>query len=152
MDIRNIDFWLLISVSALCGAVLGFERQWRGKPAGIRTSILICLGTAIFIRLSAAVGDKGGDPARVLGQVVTGVGFIGAGMMLTRDRVVVGVTSAAVVWLLAAIGATVGFGYYLSAMVLSVLSVLFLAGVAYVEARIGLLPRGDGGDHRAPDE
>jgi putative Mg2+ transporter-C (MgtC) family protein len=80
MDINSIEFWAKILVSVLCGGIIGFERQIRGKPAGIRTSILICLGTEIFVSHGTSLAT--GDQYRVLAQVVTGIGFLGAGLML----------------------------------------------------------------------
>ncbi len=96
--------WLDIGTAVLCGAIVGLERQLRGKPVGIRTSALIVLGTYIFIAISIEVTNKAGDPSRIIGQIVTGIGFLGAGVMLARDGMVVGVTSAATIWALAAIG------------------------------------------------
>ena len=72
--------------------------------------MLICLSTQVFVRLGVTLGGAGTDPSRVLGQVVTGVGFLGAGVILARGGAITGVTSAAVVWVLAAIGSTVGLG------------------------------------------
>lgn len=96
--------WSAIGTSILCGAVVGFERQLRGKPVGIRTSSLIVLGTYIFIVSSIHVATDMTDPSRIIGQVVTGIGFLGAGVMLAKEGVVVGVTSAATIWALAAVG------------------------------------------------
>ena len=143
MDPSSSEFWVAVAVASLCGAIIGVERQVRGKPAGIRTSILICLGTMVFVRLSAVVAGTSGDPTRVLGQVVTGVGFIGAGVMLAREGLVRGVTSAAVIWILAAIGALVGFGRYGAAVVVALLVLAVLWGVQLLESAIRLLRRGD---------
>ena len=143
MDPSQSEFWVAVAAAGLCGAVIGVERQLRGKPAGIRTSILICLGTMIFVRLGATVLGTSGDATRVLGQVVTGVGFIGAGVMLAREGLVLGVTSAAVIWILAAIGALVGFGRYGAAIVLAVLVLAVLSGVQGLERAVRHLRRGD---------
>ena len=101
------EFWVTVSAAVLCGGIVGLERQLRGKPAGVRTSILVCLGTAVFIHLGATQSGPGTDPTRVLGQLVTGIGFLGAGVMFSREGVVSGVTTAAVIWVLAAIGAAI---------------------------------------------
>ena len=116
------SFWISVGAAVLCGGVVGLERQVRGKPAGVRTSILICLGTAVFIRLGASLAGPEADPTRVLGQLVTGVGFLGAGVMFSREGTVVGVTTASVVWVLAATGAAIGFGLYASAIALAFIS------------------------------
>ncbi len=109
MDINSVDFWIKIFVSVICGGIIGLERQIRGKPAGIRTSILICLGTEVFVSYGTSLPS--GDQYRVLAQVVTGVGFLGAGLMISQEGTVRGVTSAAVIWVLAAIGSTIGLGH-----------------------------------------
>jgi len=134
--------WAGIGIAVLCGALVGFERQIRGKPAGMRTSILICLGTQVFVSLGASLVGPAGDPARVLGQVVTGIGFLGAGVILIREGVVTGVTSASVIWILAAIGGTIGLGHYVSAVVLALLTVAVLHGIELLEGSFRRLRAG----------
>lgn len=140
-DPFGLPFWTTIGMSMICGGIIGLERQLRGKPAGKRTSILICLSTTIFIHLGALTG-AGGDPSRVLGQVVTGVGFLGAGVIISREGTVVGVTTAAVVWALAAIGATIGFGFYAGALGLSLFTVAVLWVMDYLESSVSTFARG----------
>ncbi len=143
MDPSQVAFWAGVGAAALCGALIGVERQLRGKPAGIRTSILICLGTMTFVRLGGLVACETGDPTRVLGQVVTGVGFIGAGVMLAREGLVRGVTSAAVIWVLAAVGALIGFDRYAAAFALAALVLVVLSGVQLLEQGVRHFRRGD---------
>lgn len=133
--------WSGIFAAMLCAGAVGLERQLRGKPVGIRTSILIVLGTYTFTALAASVG-AGTDQLRVLGQVITGIGFLGAGVMLARDGVVVGVTSAATIWVLAAIGALIGFGSLGTAVALAGLVIFVLLGVDILENYSSLLTRG----------
>lgn len=121
-----------VIVSIICGLIIGVERQVRGKPVGIRTSILISLGTMIFIYLGVQV-NEGKDSGRILGQVVTGVGFLGAGVIMNKEGLVSGVTSAAVVWLLAGIGAAIGFKYYVVAVGISLIALFILVGVESLE-------------------
>jgi putative Mg2+ transporter-C (MgtC) family protein len=135
-------FWITIGAALLCGAIVGLERQVRGKPLGVRTSILICLSTSVFIHLGAAVTGGDADPTRVLAQVVTGVGFLGAGVILTREGAVVGVTTAAVIWVLAAIGAAIGLGHFLGALALAVVTVVILTGVELLESSVRWMARG----------
>ncbi len=135
-------FWMTVGVAVLCGGLVGLERQVRGKAAGVRTSILICLGTAVFIHMGTSVAGEGTDPTRVLGQLVTGVGFLGAGVMFSREGVVSGVTTAAVVWVLAAIGSAIGFGHHLAALVLAGVTVAVLVGVELLESSVRWLARG----------
>lgn len=143
-------FSLQLVVSVLCGAIVGIERQLRNKAIGIRTSILICLATQVFVRLSVGLAEGGpvADPTRVLGQVVTGVGFLGAGVILAKGGAITGVTSAAVVWMLAAIGSTIGAGRPLEALMLSLLVVSVLIGVRMLERAFKRL--GGGSDEPDP--
>jgi putative Mg2+ transporter-C (MgtC) family protein len=141
-DPFDFKFWLPVLVSVLCGVIVGLERQLRGKPLDVRTAVLICLGTHVFIRLSVAHATGNADPTRVLGQVVTGIGFLGAGVILTRGQHVVGVTTAAVIWVLAAIGATIGFGNYAAAIALAIVTLVVLTVLELVEERIAMMRRG----------
>jgi putative Mg2+ transporter-C (MgtC) family protein len=123
--------------------MVGLERQLRGKPLDVRSGVLICLGTFVFIRLSLSAHGPGNiDPTRVLGQVVTGIGFLGAGVMLTRGKHVVGVTTASVIWVLAAIGASIGFGNYGGAIALTLVTLGVLNLLEILENRISRLRRG----------
>lgn len=149
MDINGAEFWIKIFVSILCGGIIGLERQFRGKPAGIRTSILICLGTQVFVSHGTALAT--GDQYRVLAQVVTGIGFLGAGLMISQEGTVRGVTSAAVIWVLAAIGATIGLGHFREAVVLVLVTVGVLSGVEYLENSIRSLRSGVHARHQLFD-
>ncbi|HUT78943.1 MAG TPA: MgtC/SapB family protein [Polyangia bacterium] len=141
-DPLEFGFWVPVLVSVACGAVIGLERQLHGKPAGIRTSILICLGTTIFVRLGVLLSGGNTDPTRVLGQVVTGIGFLGAGVILTQGPQIKGVTSAAAVWVLAGIGAAVGLGFHKGAVALSLTTVAVLVGVEFLERGSAALRKG----------
>jgi putative Mg2+ transporter-C (MgtC) family protein len=128
------EFWLRLGTAILCGGVVGLERQLRGKAAGIRTSILICLGTQLFVALGASFAGDRVDPTRVLGQVVTGIGFVGGGVILAREGAIIGVTSAAVIWVLAALGSLIGLGHLLAAILLTLVTVGLLTGVELLES------------------
>ena len=153
LDPTTEIFWRHIGTAVLCGGAIGLERQLRGKVAGMRTAVLITLGTTFFVTESAVVMPAGVDPSRVLGQVVTGIGFLGAGVILARGDRIVGVTTAAVIWLLAAIGSLIGFGYLRAAVVGTLLALLVLVGMEGVER---LLLRNDtrrgSGVHSAIDD
>jgi putative Mg2+ transporter-C (MgtC) family protein len=131
-----------IGAALVCGGFLGFERQIKGKPVGIRTSVLICLGTYIFVKLGFSIGYDATGAARTIGQVITGIGFLGAGVILARDGIVLGVTSAAVIWLLAALGATIGAGYASTAIIITLLAISILIGVDLLERWFKELRRG----------
>ena len=134
--------WQAVGTSIACGSIIGLERQLRGKPVGIRTSALIVLGTYIFIAASMLVSNSATDPSRIIGQVITGIGFLGAGVMLARDGMVLGVTSAATIWSLASIGVCIAIGYDIVAIKLSIVVVFVLIGVDTMEDYSQLLTRG----------
>ncbi len=112
---------LLVVVAIVCGSMLGGERERREKPAGLRTLALVCLGSAVFTMLSFVFASNTADSGRVAAQIVTGIGFLGAGVILHGRRIVSGVTTAAIIWVAAAIGMAVGAGYALAGLALSVL-------------------------------
>lgn len=134
LDPDSPAFWFRLGTAVLCGGIIGLERQLRGKAAGIRTSILICLGTEVFVSLGASFGGERVDPTRVLAQVVTGIGFLGGGVILAREGLIVGVTSAAVIWVLAALGSLIGLGYLGAAIILTLVTVGLLLGVELLES------------------
>jgi putative Mg2+ transporter-C (MgtC) family protein len=143
------DFWLSILAAAICGALMGLERQLDGKPMGLRTGVLIAVGTATFMLLGESLSGQG-DPTRVLGQLVTGVGFLGAGVLFKqKDGVVTGLTTAAVVWVLAAFGAAAGLGYRWEAVTLAIVSVVMLRLLQAIERRIPGLHKGHHSDDDA---
>jgi putative Mg2+ transporter-C (MgtC) family protein len=138
---ESLRFWLHLGTAILCGGIIGVERQLRGKAAGIRTSILICLGTSIFVSLGASMGDQA-DPTRVLAQVVSGIGFVGGGVILAREGLIIGVTSAAVIWVLAALGALIGLGHLVATIVLTLTTLGILIGVELLEGAFRRLREG----------
>lgn len=128
-------------IAVICGFIIGFERQWSGKPAGIRTSILICLSAFTFVSIGQYYQAEIGS-IRIVGQIVTGVGFLGAGVIIAKEGLVVGVTSAAIIWTLAAIGSLIGLGNFASAIWLAILTVLILVGMTFLERITKKLKRG----------
>ena len=137
LDINTLPFWYRLGTALVCGGAIGTERQLRGKAAGIRTSILICLGTELFVSLGLSAGNAAMDPTRVLGQVITGIGFLGAGVILTRESKILGVTSAAVIWLIAALGGLIGFGHIAASYVVTLVTLFVLVGLGIVEGWYG---------------
>ena len=130
---------LLIAI--LCGLIIGFERQLNGKPAGIRTSILICLSASSFVAVGQYYLPEMGS-VRIVGQMVTGIGFLGAGVILAREGLVVGVTSASVIWSLAAIGSLIGLGKYGAAIILTLTVEFVLIGINFLERAVFKLRQG----------
>jgi len=135
LDPASPIFWRHIGTAFLCGGAIGLERQLSGKVSGIRTSILITLGTSFFVALGVSLSPPPLDPTRVLGQVVTGIGFLGAGVILSRGDRIIGVTTASVIWVLAALGSLIGAGRLQAAMVGTLLTLLVLVGVEGAEKR-----------------
>ncbi|MGB2079367.1 MAG: MgtC/SapB family protein [Vibrio sp.] len=134
--------WGALLTCAMNGILIGLERQLRGKPVGIRTAILIISGTYLFMAMAVSLSPNTLDQARVLGQIITGVGFLGAGVMMTLDGKIHGVTSAAVIWLLAGLGLMIGLGYHSQSIIFTVLTLGVLLGVDKVEKSFQSLRRG----------
>ena len=118
-----------VVLSLILGGVMGLERQYNDKPAGYATNSIICVGATLFTILSLYMAELGGDPGRIAAQIVSGVGFLGAGAILREGNKISGLTTAAGVWLVAAIGMTVGYGQYLLASVACALILLMQLGV-----------------------
>lgn len=133
--------WKAILACAFSGGIMGFERKTQGKPIGMRTNIVICLGTYTYITAAMAVVTESADPTRVIGQVITGIGFLGAGVILTRNGMVIGVTTAASIWMLAAIGVIIATEPPILGVKLSVLCVFILTVVGYIERGLRKAPR-----------
>jgi putative Mg2+ transporter-C (MgtC) family protein len=130
-----------LCLSFVAGAVIGFERANRRQVAGMRTHVIICLGAALLMILSIWLPQefghmKNGDPGRIAAQVVSGIGFLGAGAMIRLGNNVRGLTTAASLWLIAAVGMTIGAGQYLGAALTEALALAALWGLGKFEARV----------------
>lgn len=134
----NVTWELLgrMLLAVLVGAVIGAERESRDKAAGFRTMTLICLGSAVFTIVSIRIGAPEGDEARIAAQIVTGVGFLGAGAIMRDGPKVSGLTTAATIWLTASLGMAVGAGDGEIAVAAGVLSLLVLLWFVPFEAMI----------------
>jgi putative Mg2+ transporter-C (MgtC) family protein len=125
---------LSVLLAVILGAAIGLEREASGKAAGLRTNVLICLGAAVFTIISRQMG-RGGDASmtRIAAQIVTGVGFIGAGAII-RDRAgIYGLTTAATIWLVASIGMACGAGMHILAVTSTLIAVVVLIGLGKLE-------------------
>jgi putative Mg2+ transporter-C (MgtC) family protein len=137
----RLDLLLKLVMAVLLGGTIGIQREIAGKPAGLRTNILICMGATLLMDLSIRLsigpaGERVGDPARLAAQVITGVGFLGAGTILHARGTVIGLTSAATIWMVTALGLTVGAGNYVEAVGGGILVVLVLSGLGRLEYHI----------------
>jgi putative Mg2+ transporter-C (MgtC) family protein len=124
----ELEAGLRLLLAAALGAVIGFQREKVHRPAGLRTHILICLGSALFTVVSVLGFSGAVDPSRVAAGIVTGIGFIGAGVIfhgMSEDKIV-GITTAASIWVTAAIGIAVGVGMYILATSVAILTFLIL--------------------------
>lgn len=119
-----------IALAAALGGIIGIEREWRGRPAGFRTNILIAIGACLFTIMSIEgfplAGSASRDTTRIASQIVSGVGFLGAGALLQTRNKTKGMTTAATIWLVAAIGMTVGVGAYFLAVFTTLLTAAVL--------------------------
>ena len=123
--IVDIEIFLRLVLAVIVGGLIGFERKVVHKPAGLRTHILVCLGATLFTIVSITTfADI--DPARIIAGIVTGIGFLGAGTIFRAENHVKGLTTAASMWSVAAIGIAVGVGEYLLSAVATVLVILIL--------------------------
>lgn len=126
-----------ILVATFCGFIIGWERELKQKVAGIRTHILVCVGACLYTSVGFVLAKEYQiDPSRIIGQIVTGVGFLGAGVILVKEDKVVGVTSAAFIWLIASIGVFIGIGYLLTPTILTLGLLLQILILEKVETRI----------------
>ena len=134
------DFIAMLISTAL-GTLIGWERQMGRKPAGLRTHALVCMGSTLFVLVTRHAmidivqdaGHMNTDPTRIIHGVITGVGFLGAGSIMRHEGYVHGLTTAASVWIVAAIGVAVGVHAYALAVIGTVLSLIVLEGFRWVE-------------------
>ena len=121
--------WILVLrlvLAAMLGAVIGFERERRGRSAGLRTFAAVALGSCLFSIISYVVVPEGNETTRIAAQIVTGVGFLGAGVILHGQGHISGLTTSATLWAAAAVGMAIGFGLYILGVAATVLLLLLL--------------------------
>jgi len=127
-----LEPFLPLVAAAFAGGMVGLERSWANKPAGLRTNIMICVGSCLYSMMSREVGL---DPSRIAAQIVTGVGFLGAGAVMKFDHTVTGLTTAATIWLVAAIGMTIGFGFIGMGITVAIFATILLSSLGKLEFR-----------------
>jgi len=125
-----------ILLAVACGFAVGLERKLKHKAAGLRTNILICLGAAIFTLISEKMAGSQDSATRIAAQIVTGVGFLGAGAIIQDRGGVHGLTTAASIWLVASVGMACGARLYYLAVISTILAILVLIGMTQIEKHI----------------
>ena len=113
----NTEFTIRVLVALLAGFIIGFERQWHHKSAGLRTNTLVAVGSALYVLLSIMIIHPTGDITRVIGQVVTGIGFLCAGVIFREGISVHGLTTAVTIWCSSAIGCLAAAGYFVETFI-----------------------------------
>ena len=136
MPLSDTELIQRLLLAVAIGGLIGAERELRRKSAGFRTNILIALGSAVFTICSLTLGNGIGDPSRIAAQIVTGIGFLGAGTILRNRGSVHGLTTAATVWVNAALGIAAGGGQYRLAIIGGVITVCVLLVLGPIEAAI----------------
>lgn len=133
-----LRFVFRLAAAVFCGGLIGLQRESAGKPAGLRTHALVCLGTAIVVVACSAAGMSLDGSSRVIQGIVTGIGFIGAGsiLKLSEEHAIRGLTTSASIWVTAAVGITVGLGKLGMALIATFVTLVILAAVGALERRI----------------
>ncbi len=134
-----MSYVIRLIIALTVGAAVGLEREFQGKPAGIRTNMLMCIGSCLIMIISLEIARTAGrvaDPGRIAAQVVTGVGFLGAGAIIRSRFHVTGLTTAATIWVLSALGLAIGAGYILLALAGAVCITITLTLIKYIEKAI----------------
>ncbi|MBR2216603.1 MAG: MgtC/SapB family protein [Selenomonadaceae bacterium] len=137
--IPEVELFLRLALSVVLGGVIGYERQSRRKSAGLRTNVLVCLGSCLIMVLSQDLyqgveGKTNADPARLAAQVVSGIGFLGAGAIMKEGLTVTGLTTAACLWVVSGVGLAIGAGYYASALITTALVFVTLDVLSRLDA------------------
>jgi putative Mg2+ transporter-C (MgtC) family protein len=142
-DYPHIEIFLRLLLAMVCGGAIGFERELSRKAAGLRTNVLICMGAALYMIVSRHIsgGAPYTDPARLVAQVVAGIGFLGAGVILQSRGSIIGLTTAATIFVVGAVGISIGEGMFTIAVVATVLIIVVLVLLRRVEHQIILRKR-----------
>jgi putative Mg2+ transporter-C (MgtC) family protein len=133
MELTLTEGAVRLLVAALLGGVIGLERDIHGRPAGLRTHLLVSMGSALFMILSVTIAGDDADPGRIAAQIVTGIGFLGAGAIIKSGVNVKGLTTAACLWVCASIGMCSGAGIFTLAVAATIMAIISLVALNYFE-------------------
>jgi len=143
MDANILDIFLKLGIALILGAIVGLERSLAGKTAGMRTYAMVALGSALFVVIGESIsrlsiGTVALDPLRIASQIVVGVGFIGAGLVMAQGQKITGITTAAGLWVSAGVGMACGFALYQIAIVATVLALVVFTIMWFLESKLKL--------------
>lgn len=139
MEMDNLEFFLQNGAAAIAGLLMGLERKLKGKPAGLKTNMLVAIGACTFVTVSLLFKDVAAtDMTRIVGQIVVGVGFLGAGIIMHRDgdQKVIGLATAATIWSSAAAGCLAGFGLYFPLLIFTIFVVIINLVFGYLSSKM----------------
>lgn len=141
LDKETLDIAIKLLIALFLGVLIGLERVWAHKTAGMRTYALVSMGSALFVLVSEALSLKylnfdGIDPSRIASQIIVGIGFIGTGLIFTKDSKLMGLTTATGLWVAAGIGMAVGFGFINIAIIATVLTLFVFIVLWFIENEI----------------
>ncbi len=141
LNVATGDMIIKLSVALILGVIIGVERVWAKKTAGMRTFALVSMGSALFIIISQTIANYYSsfgsvDPLRIASQIITGIGFIGTGVIFSRDTIQTGITTATSLWVSAGIGMAVGFGLFKLAIIATILTLFIFIALWFVETAI----------------
>ena len=120
-------------IAFICGGIVGLDRQLRGKPVGLRPCMIVVLTTTLLVDIGNVATEGAGDPSRMMSAIVTGVGFLGGGVILSHGGEVRGITTAALIWALAAVGIVIGLGFGLTALAFTLIIKAMMLSVDLIE-------------------
>lgn len=147
MDANTLDILLKLGVAIVLGSVVGLERTLAGKTAGMRTYAMVALGSSLFVLigeiLASTYGNVNLDPSRIASQIIVGVGFIGAGLVIFQGNKITGITSAAGLWVSAGVGMACGFALYKVAVIVTILTIIVFTIMWLLESKLKILSYGN---------
>lgn len=151
-DITTLEMLIRLAIALILGVIIGLERVWAKKTAGMRTFALVSMGSALFVIISQQmvsyyIGFGDVNPLRMASQIITGVGFIGTGVIFSRDSKLMGLTTATSMWVVAGIGMSAGFGLYKLAIISTLLTLFIFIALWFVESAVKKFK-----DHKEDDD
>lgn len=146
MELTLVNLIVILASAVVLGGIVGLERNLAGKTAGMRTYAMVALGSALFVLIGRLISDtyvgSSIDPLRIASQIIVGVGFIGAGLVILQGNKVTGITTAAGLWVAAGVGMACGFGLFQLAIIVTILSLIVFTLLWFIEKKLSILSYG----------